>query len=191
MIITYILLERFSKKIVEYEYKNVEYRISEVKINKIITRRNEIYDYEIPLKPNYENFGVRLIAKLLDFFFYYLIFFLINKNFETINYIVFFPAFLSLFFISPLLESFTGKTIGKFLLRLEVIDDRAMKPSFVISYAKNILQLFVIVTSITSYSTFWDDELFFHNKKTFTYTIKLKDKSSIIEKIKIHSEKQK
>ncbi len=180
----YFGLNYFSEQLVVKEYENIENRISKTKIRKTISRRNELFEYEFPFNPNLEKFYLRFFAKVIDFGFYYFISIVIKNNFENLAFFPFFTAFLSLFLINPLFEFFTGKTVGKFIFGLEVIDDKGAKPSFLMSYVKNLLQLGIIVVFIASYSTFWEDEIFFHNKKTLTYTIKAKRKKEILEQIK-------
>lgn len=187
ILITFIIyygLNSLVKQLVTREYRNAENRISKTKVYKTISRRNELYNYELPLKPNLEKFNPRFLAKLIDFGFYFLICYTIKNNVETVSFLPFFPSLISLFIINPLLECITGKTIGKFILGLEVIDDTGKKPSFLISYAKNLLQLGILIVFIASYSTFWEEELFFHNKKTLTYTIKTKERKDILSQIK-------
>lgn len=187
ILIVYIIyygLNQLTERIVKNEYLNATNRISKTKIIKTISRRNELYDYEFALNPNLEKLSLRLLAKVIDFVFYLIIFYSLKSNIEILKIIPFFIAFMSLFLLNPLFEFLTGKTVGKFSLGLEVIDDTARKPSFLISYLKNLLQLGLIFIYISSYSSFWEDELFFHNQKTLTYTIKSKDKKTIAEQIK-------
>ena len=184
IILIYYGLNYFSEQLILKEYKNIENRISKTKIHKTVSRRNELFEYEFPLNPNLEKFNLRFLAKLIDFGFYYLISVFIKNNFESLEFVPFFTAFLSLFLINPIFEFLTGKTVGKFIFGLEVIDDKGTKPSFLISYMKNLLQLGIIIVFVASYSSFWEDEIFFHNKKTLTYTIKAKNKKEILEKIK-------
>ena len=180
----YYGLNYFTKKLVIKEYATVKNRVSKTKIQKTISRRNQLHDYEFTLNPNLEKFNLRLLVKVIDLATYYLILNFVNENYNDIKFVVFFPAFLALFLINPILESLWGRTIGKFIFGLEVIDDRALRPSFLISYLKNLLQLGTVIVYISSHVRFWEDELFFHNKKTLTYTIKTKEKENIRQMIK-------
>ncbi|WP_041557379.1 MULTISPECIES: RDD family protein [Cellulophaga] len=74
-------------------------------------------------------------------------------------------AFLALFLINPILESLTGRTFGKYIFGMRVMDDYGENPSLLTSFIKNILQLFSIVFYLLSSATIVEDETFFHNKK--------------------------
>ncbi|MCL5246616.1 RDD family protein [Cellulophaga sp. 20_2_10] len=184
------MLNFIAEHLVRKEYQDAENRISGTKTYKTISRRNELFEYEFPFNPNIKKLYLRLIAKVIDYGLYYALSVGFKICFPSLVFSPFFTAFLALFLLSPLLESFTGKTAGKFVLGLEVIDDIGNKPSLTISYLKNILQLGIIIVYAASYATFWEDELFFHNKKTFTYTIKSKQKKEILDTVKNFAKQQ-
>jgi len=108
---------------------------------------------------------------------------LIDKYLTEINLYPFLVAFLSLFVINPIFESLTGRTFGKYIFGMRVIDDFGDNPSFLTSFIKNLLQLFSIAFYILSSATILEDEMFFHNKRTFTYTIWNKDKEKILTEL--------
>jgi uncharacterized RDD family membrane protein YckC len=173
-----------SKFIIKNELKKKKTnRISNVKTYKTITRRGEKFNYEYPLNPNIDGFWIRLFAKLLDYGIYLGLFFLIDRLLTEINLYPFLIAFLALFIINPISESLTGSTFGKYVFGMRVIDDFGENPSFLTSFIKNLLQLFSIIFLILSSSTILEDEMFFHNKRTFTYTIWNKDKEKILTEL--------
>jgi len=108
---------------------------------------------------------------------------LIDRLLIEINLYPFLIAFLALFIINPICESLTGNTFGKYIFGMRVIDDFGDNPSFLTSFIKNLLQLFSIAFYVLSSATILEDEIFFHNKKTFTYTIWNKDKEKILTEL--------
>ena len=185
LILLYFMVYYLSKYIINNELKKKKTnRISNVKTYKTITRQGKKYDYEFPLNPNIDGFWIRLFAKLFDYGIYLGLFYLINRLLIEINLYPFLIAFLALFIINPIFEWLTGSTFGKYFFGMRVIDDFGENPSFLTSFIKNLLQLFSIVFLILSSSTILEDEMFFHNKRTFTYTIWNKDKEKIITELK-------
>ena len=185
LILLYFIVYYLSKYIINNELKKKKTnRISNAKTYKTITRQGEKYDYEFPLNPNIDGFWIRLFAKLFDYGIYLGLFYLIDRLLIEINLYPFLIAFLALFIINPIFESLTGSTFGKYVFGMRVIDDFGENPSFLTSFIKNLLQLFSIVFLILSSSTILEDEMFFHNKRTFTYTIWNKDKEKIINELK-------
>jgi len=185
LILLYFIVYYLSKYIINNELKKKKTnRISNAKTYKTITRQGEKYDYEFPLNPNIDGFWIRLFAKLFDYGIYLGLFYLIDRLLIEINLYPFLIAFLALFIINPIFESLTGSTFGKYVFGMRVIDDFGENPSFLTSFIKNLLQLFSIVFLILSSSTILEDEMFFHNKRTFTYTIWNKDKEKIITELK-------
>jgi uncharacterized RDD family membrane protein YckC len=173
-----------SKYIINNELKKKKTnRLSNVITYKTITRQGEKYDYEFPLNPNIDGFWIRLFAKLFDYGIYLGLFYLIDRLLIEINLYPFLIGFLALFIINPISESITGSTFGKYVFGMRVIDDFGENPSFLTSFIKNLLQLFSIVFLILSSSTILEDEMFFHNKRTFTYTIWNKDKEKILTEL--------
>ena len=184
LILSYFGVYYLSNYLINYEPKKKNTnRISNAKTYKTITRRGQEYDYEFPLNPNIGGFWIRFFAKLSDYSIYAGSFYLFDKMFTEINYYPFVIAFLSLFIINPIFESLTGKTLGKYIFGMRVIDDFGDNPSFLTSFIKNLLQLLSIVFLILSSSTLLEDEMFFHNKRTFTYTIWNKDKEKILTQL--------
>ena len=185
LILLYFIVFYLSKYVINNELKKKKTnRISNAKTYKTITRQGEKYDYEFPLNPNIDGFWIRLFAKLFDYGIYLGLFYLIDRLLIEINLYPFLIAFLALFIINPIFESLTGSTFGKYVFGMRVIDDFGENPSFLTSFIKNLLQLFSIVFLILSSSTILEDEMFFHNKRTFTYTIWNKDKEKIITELK-------
>ena len=185
LILLYFIVFYLSKYVINNELKKKKTnRISNAKTYKTITRQGEKYDYEFPLNPNIDGFWIRLFAKLFDYGIYLGLFYLIDRLLIEINLYPFLIAFLALFIINPIFESLIGSTFGKYVFGMRVIDDFGENPSFLTSFIKNLLQLFSIVFLILSSSTILEDEMFFHNKRTFTYTIWNKDKEKIITELK-------
>ena len=180
----YFIVYYLLKYIINNELKKKKTnRISNAKTYKTITKRGEKYDYEFPLNPNIDGFWNRLFAKLIDYGIYLGLFYLIDRLLIEINLYPFLIAFLALFIINPICESLTGSTFGKYVFGMRVIDDFGENPSILTSFIKNLLQLFSIVFLILSSSTILEDEMFFHNKRTFTYTILNKDKEKILTEL--------
>lgn len=184
LILLYFTVYYLSKYIINNELKKKRTnRISNAKTYKTITRRGEKFNYEFPLNPNIDGFWIRLFAKFFDYGIYIGFFYLIDKLLTGINLYPFLIAFFGLFIINPISESLTGRTFGKYVFGMRVIDDFGENPSFLTSFIKNLLQLFSIVFLILSSSTILEDEMFFHNKRTFTYTIWDKDKEKILTEL--------
>ena len=180
LILMYFIVYYLSKHIINNELKKKKTnRISNARTYKTITRRGEKYDYEFLLNPNIDGFWIRFLAKVFDFGIYLGLFYSTDRLLLEVNLFPFLIAFLALFIINPISESLTGSTFGKYVFGMRVIDDFGENPSFLTSFVKNLLQLFSIVFLILSSSTILEDEMFFHNKRTFTYTIWDKDKEKI------------
>jgi len=160
--------------------------ISDLRISKTITRRAkdkgyETLDFKLKFDPNVRNFNLRLLAKIIDILFYYLLLYLMIKYYKDFNISLTITSIFLTFIISPIFETLTGRTLGKLLIGLQVVDDYCKHPSLKKSYAKNFLQLFNILFFLYSAGMFLVDDLYFHNKKTKTYTIYTKEKNSIIK----------
>jgi len=184
LILLYFIVYYLSKFIINNELKKKKTnRISNARTYKTITRRGEKYDYEFPLNPNIDGFWIRLFAKLFDYGVYLSFFYLIDWFLTEINSQPYLIAFFALFIINPIFESLTGRTFGKYVFGMRVIDDFGENPSFLTSFIKNLLQLFSIVFLILSSSTIYEDEIFFHNKRTFTYTIWNKDIEKVLTEL--------
>ncbi len=159
-------------------------RISETKIKKTISRRGELYEYEFDFNPNVENFNIRLFAKLLDIGFYWLVFYYLDKYFISFQYG--YAIFASIFILNAVFEYLFGTTFGKFIFRLEVIDDFGNSPSFLKLILKNLLLLNSVFCCLASRQMLTNpvcEDIHSHNKKTLTYTIYMKDKKSIKDKL--------
>ena len=185
LILVFFVIYYLFKFIIKKELlKKKTKRISNSKTVKIITRRGEDFEYEFPLNPNIDEFWIRLFAKVLDYGFYLGIFYPIDRILiEKILY-PYLLAFLALFIINPIFESFTGRTFGKYVLGMRVIDDFGGNPSLLISFIKNSFQCFVIVgIFMGSNITDLEGTIFLHNKTTFTYTIWNKDKEKILTQL--------
>ncbi len=159
-------------------------KISDLKTYKTVNRRNKFGDIEptqfaFAYNPNVEKFNLRLLCKIIDFLFYYGLTFLAEK-YLGINTNPVLVSFVLLFTLNPILESLTGRTLGKLLIGLQVIDDSCKAPSLLRAYLKNLLQLFNILFYVLSESIIWFDTFYFHNKLTATYTIWNKDKKKIL-----------
>lgn len=182
--IVYFIIDFFSDFLIKKELnKKTTNRISNTKTYNTITRRDEKHEYEFPFNPNVDGFWIRAFAKILDYIIYLTLFFLIEKfSIEIITY-PFLASFLALFFLNPIFESITGTTFGKFICGLRVIDDFGENPSIVICLIKNLLQLSMIVLIITTSISVLEEKMFYHNTKTFTYTIWNKDKDKVLLKL--------
>ena len=184
LILAYLTLYYLSNFIIKIELqKKKTKRISNSKTYKTITRRGESIEYEFSLNPNLDGFWIRLFAKTFDYGFYLSVFYLIDRFLIEESLYPFLLAFLALFLINPILETLTGRTFEKYVFGMRVIDDFGETPSFLTSLIKNLLQLFSIALIILTSTTLLEDEMFFHNKRTFTYTIWNKDKEKILTQL--------
>ncbi len=150
----------------------------------MVNRRNKFGNVEpthfaFTYNPNVEKFNLRLLCKIIDFLFYYGLT-LIAEKFLGLSTSPVLVSFVLLFTLNPVLESLTGRTVGKLLIGLQVIDDSCKAPSLLRAYLKNLLQLFNILFYVLSESIIWFDTFYFHNKLTATYTIWNKDKKKIL-----------
>ena len=172
ILLIYFAVYYVSELIIKNELqKKKTKRISNSKIYKTITRHGEDFDSEFPFNPNLDEFWTRLFAKLLDYAIYVSIFYLIEFLLNDISRYPLVLAFLALFLINPIFESLTGRTFGKLCHGLRVIDDFGEIPSFLTAFIKNLLQLSSIIFYVFSSASLLEEEIFFHNKRTFTYTI--------------------
>jgi len=167
------------------ESKKKHLKISELTTSKTVTRRAknggyETIDFTMKYNPDVENFNLRLVAKILDIAFYYFLIYLTTKYFKISDINILFMSFLATILISPILETITGRTFGKFITGLQVVDDNCEYPYILKSYARNILPYFDAILWMILYLSPFED-IYFHNEKTKTYTIYSKDKKKIIE----------
>lgn len=183
------------KKFILNELNEKEYlktkKISELTISKTVTRRArkggyETLDFTMNYNPNVERFNLRFVAKVLDIALYYFLIYLTLKYIKNFDIYILFISFLSTMLINPILETITGRTFGKFITGLQVVDENCEFPYILKSYARNILPYFnLFLWMIFYYPPF--DNLYFHNEKTKTYTIYTKEKKKIIEMMKVNN----
>ncbi len=184
LILAYVFLYYSTEFIITKELqKKKTKRISNAKTYKTVTRRGESFEYEFPLNPNLDGFWIRLFAKILDYGVYLCVFYLIESFLTKISIYPFLLAFLGLFLLNPIFEYLTGRTFGKLICGLRVVDDFGENPSFLTSLIKNLLQLLSIFFYVLSSATILEKEMFFHNKRTYTYTIWNKDKEKILTEL--------
>lgn len=159
--------------------------ISEIRINKIVRRRtrsggNETIEFELEFNPNIDAFSIRFLAKIIDFLVYYFIIYRIIKYLNLSEDYIFFGSVFLLFAISPVLETLFGRTFGKLILLMEVVDDKCKRPNIFKSYLRNIIILFNLIDSTILFGYFFS-ELYIHNVKTKTYTIYCFKKKEIMK----------
>lgn len=184
LILAYLTLYYLSTFLIKNELqKKKTKQISKTKTLKIIKRKGEDFEYEFPLNPNLEEFWLRLIVKVLDYGFYLSVFYVIDTFLFKDYFNPYLFSFLALFIINPIFECLTGKTFGKYIFGMRVIDDFGDNPSLITSLIKGILQLFSIPLFVLSSGTIMEDEMFFHNKRTLTYTIWEKDREKILAEL--------
>ena len=163
-------------------------KISDLTTSKTVTRRArkggyETLDFTMNYNPNVEKFNLRLVAKVLDIALYYFLIYLTLKYIKNFDINILFVSFLSTMLINPILETITGRTFGKFITGLQVVDENCEFPYILKSYARNILPYFNLFLWIIFYFPPFDN-LYFQKKKTKTYTIYTKEKKKIIEMMK-------
>lgn len=173
-------------------------RISNIKVNKIIRRPSkfidengnrifEEYEYDFQYTPYFKNRETqRLLAKIIDLIPFILLF---NIKFNFLQ---------SLFYSIPLVinygtmsESIFGKTFGKRIFSLVVIDDFANNPKFLKSLKRNVLCLINFFPTFTDkqdragvWYTAMNFNMQLNNKLCKTYIVKEKMVEEIKELLK-------
>jgi len=159
-------------------------KISELTTSKTVTRRAkeggyETLDFTMKFNPNIERFNLRLFAKVLDIIIYYILIYLSMKYIQKFDINILFVSFLFSILINPIIETLTGRTFGKLITGLQVVDEQAEYPYILKSYARNILPYYNLILWMIFYFPPFDN-LYFHNEKTKTYTIYAKEKKKIL-----------
>ena len=173
-------------------------KISEITIEKEVRRLrrdsqgNRYYEdlvFEVKYNPTIKEFSKRLITKIIDLIFYGLIaisvYVIIGRYFFD-DYEIYSASILLLLIINPLLESKFGKTLGKFILKIQVIDNEGKFPTLLISYKRNFLSLvniFALLRPVPGKIGFIKNNK--HNEMCGTYTILDKSKPEIIKLMSI------
>ena len=175
----------FSKRIINKELaKKKTKRISKSTNKKTIYRHGKAYIYELPLIQEVDLLNTRIFSKILDLALYLIILILIGKISNETSYLILPIAIAGLFIVNPITEHLSGRTFGKFILGLRVLDDFGENPTLIISFSKHIFQFTAIIFSPFRIRTlFYEPNGFYHNKKTFTHTILNKDRNEIISKL--------
>lgn len=75
----------------------------------------------------------------------------IIHNIDKDGFIGFWIAFVIWWFMCTILESFTGQTIGKLIMRLKLISTRFYKFNLVIALPRNILKIIIFPISAIAY----------------------------------------
>jgi uncharacterized RDD family membrane protein YckC len=171
--------------------------ISEITIEKTIVRMrrtrngdrfNEVFSYLESYNPT-TFYGKRIGAKIIDmgiYFFLTLIIYLSINPFsiKEIRNVFLATGFIYLI-INTILETEFGSTVGKYLLKLTVIDNFGQKPSVILCLKRNFV-LTVIYLSAFTVLIFLNfvGGIDTHNRLSGTYVVEKKELPEIIKKIK-------
>lgn len=176
-------------------------KISELRINKTVSRpyrdENGNLDYEylefnLQYDPEVKDFQLRLFAKIIDFIFcliiviiLYLLYFLIAKLlgftpivYDDLDFYCF--AFLFMLILNSMLEYLSGKTLGKLIFRMQVVNENLQKPKLGICFKRNFLSIIYLFTFFRRLATPSGLNYRAHNSICKTYTIFNKDKNYIL-----------
>ena len=168
-------------------------KISELTTEKDVRRikkdsnGNRYYEeltFDIKYNPTIRNFSIRLFAKFFDLIFYailgIIIYKIIGQKFKDL-YELYSVSFVLLIVLNPILETFFGKSIGKFLFKIQIIDDYGDKPNLLLSYKRNalsIVNVFQLLRPIPGELGVKNNK---HNEICKTYTISNKEKSKLFK----------
>lgn len=175
-------------------------RISELKVHRIIHRPSgmvdkygqrlfEEYEYDFKYNPYFKNSETqRLLAKIIDIFPWILILiFLVNLT--VLQSLLISIALVIVY--GAISETIFGKTLGKKIFRLIVVDDFAHKPSLSRSLKRNIFCLVNFFPTFTDqqdrtgvWITVMNFNMHLNNKFAKTYIVKEKMLKEIIEMLK-------
>lgn len=159
-------------------------KISEITIEKKVRRlkrtstgkkRYVNLSFKQKYNPTLDNFLIRLAAKFIDMFIYFAIAIVIIlfTNVSSVDfYGIFSIALIVLLVINPVLETAFGKTLGKLVFDLQVINDEAKFPSLWVSYKRNffsLVNLFALLRPIPKNIGVVKNNK--HNELCDTYTI--------------------
>lgn len=135
--------------------------ISEIIIEKHVRRMRRAKDgkryveektFLLNYNPSVQHPTPRIFAKTVDILLFaavgIAIYFTIERNFESDLEILCIGLILH-FLVNPYFEAKLGKTIGKYLFGMQVINDYGGYPSLAISYKRNFLSLFSSIISLT------------------------------------------
>ncbi|MBL3550178.1 RDD family protein [Chryseobacterium sp. KMC2] len=171
-------------------------RVSELKVHRIIRRPSKIvdkygnrifeeYEYDFKYNPYFKNSETqRLFAKIIDILpFILILIFLCNL---TVLQSLLWSVVLVMMY-GAISETIFGKTLGKKIFNLMVIDDFAHKPSLSRSLKRNILCLINFFPTFTDQQnkTVMNFNMYLNNKFAGTYIIKekmLKEIEEMLEK---------
>ena len=170
-----------SKKISEL---TTEKNVRRIKRDSNGNRYHEELTFNIKYSPTIRNFSIRLFAKIIDLIIYIIlgiiIYKLIGRKFNDM-YELYAVSFVLLIIINPILETFFGKSIGKFLLKIQVVDDFGNRPNLLLSYKRNALSfvnVFQLLRPIPGELGIRNNK---HNEICKTYTISDKEKLELIK----------
>lgn len=148
-------------------------------------RYTEELDFEIPYNPTIKEPLIRLGAKFIDIIicaiWALIICLFIGYNADWFD--LFLMGMLIVVLLNPLLETNFGKSVGKWVWKIQVINDYGKQPDYLTSYKRNFLSLPGFLIAFRRLSTKNHIRLNYHNEACKTYTIFDKDKDLIINKL--------
>jgi hypothetical protein len=135
--------------------------ISEIIVKKHVQRMRRARDgeryleektFSLKYNPSIQHPTPRIFAKTVDVLIFtavgIAIYFTIGRNFDSDLEILCIGLILH-FLVNPYFEAKRGKSIGKYLFKMQVINDYGGYPSLPISYKRNFLSLFSSIISLT------------------------------------------
>lgn len=111
-----------------------------IKFDEKGNRYNEFVECDVPLVRNFYLYGLnRAAAKIIDFAPVFFLLLIIFKNFSILkNYQIFLIALVINIFYGTISEWKFGKTFGKQLLKLNVIDEYGKTPNLQKAFTRNL-----------------------------------------------------
>lgn len=137
-------------------------RISELKERKLTRRATrdfdsegnriyEIFEYYLPYKADFSGSDAqRKLAKIIDLLLFFLIYLFLFKQTPGLSFLFSIP---SVIIFGSITETIFGKTLGKKLFRMVVIDDFGNYPNFSISLKRNFLSFSNFYPSFSEHTT--------------------------------------
>lgn len=152
----------------------------------------EELEFELPYNPNLpdKDIFIRVFARVTDLILYGILAFMIdiilmvsfkNLKFDLLD--CFAEALIISLILNPFLEHKTGKTLGKLIFKIQVIDEYCHHPSLLISYKRNFLSLANVVLMFRMLPAHSGMKHNQHNEMCNTYTVYDKDITQIVNLI--------
>ena len=150
--------------------------------NQFGERQFEERTFEMKYNPTIENYALRILAKSIDYLIFIIItillYSLFNYHFRT-KIEIMLAGLMLLFIINSIFESKFGKTIGKYIIKVQVIDDYGQTPTLFLSFKRNFFTLGLFLANFQILPRRLNLGADIHNKICKTYVIYDKDLAQI------------